>query len=268
MRHDPGSLGPFELVRELEPHAVAGRWLALDRRDQSSHLVYRLGPFHDGGDRRRFLSAAAAWASVQHLHVQRLEHYGLDGLERGWLVAPYSGNQHGLVTLADLLEAKGGRLGAHEAERCVRHLLEAFEAGHAQRVWHGAIVAQDVLVDPRGCVSIELFGFRRGIEGLGDGNAELVVDELRSVASLAYTMLTGLPAEEPWIPASRLVKRLDRRWDEWLQQGLEPTGGFRSATEAIAGLPSERRESGAPVVATRAGVRSVLSRLGRTISPS
>ncbi len=263
---DPGSFGPFELVQTLQAHPLAGRWLALDRRDHTSHVVYRFGPFFDGTDRRRFLGAASAWAGVQHLHVQRLEHYGLDSAGYGWLVAPYAGNQHGLVTLADLLEVKGGRLGTLEAERCVRHLLEAYEAGHARGLSHGPISAGDAMVDTRGCVTIELFGFARGLEGLGRGNAELIGDEIRSVASLAYTMLTGLAADEPRIPASRLVKRLDRRWDDWLQQGLEPTGGFASASEALAALPSARRDADSPVVQSTPRVRAVLSRLGRTMT--
>ncbi|TVQ60579.1 MAG: hypothetical protein EA378_10840 [Phycisphaerales bacterium] len=266
MSTDVGSFGPFELVQELHPHPLAGRWLALDRRDESSHLIYRLGPFHDGTDRRRFLAAAAAWAGVQNIHVQRLQHYALDSAARGWLVTPYTGNQHGLVTLADLLEVKGGRLGTLESERCVRHLLEAYAAGHDRGLSHGPIAASDAMVDTRGCVTVELFGFARGLEGLGRGNAELVGDEIRSVAALAYTMITGLPADEPRIPASRLVRRLDRRWDDWLQQGLEPSGGFRSAADALAALPSARRDAEAPPVQTTPRVRAVLSRLGRTIA--
>ena len=42
---------------------------------------------------------------------------------------------------------------------------------------------------------------------------------------IGYLLLTGLRAEEPLIPAARLVPELGRAWNAWLEKGLDPARG-------------------------------------------
>jgi len=79
--------------------------------------------------------------------------------------------------------------------------------------------------------------------GLPLGGADLAADEVRSVVALAYQMLTGLPAEEPRIPAQRLVRRLEPAWSDWLEFGLDEFRGFATPAAALAALPSQARET-------------------------
>ena len=147
-----------------------------------------------------------------------------------------------------------------EAERAVMQVLEAFHDATAQRQHHGPITMDEVLVDRHGSLVVELFGMSRLVRGLTVGNSELVRDEVRSVVEMGYQLITGLPAEEPFIPAGRLVKKLDPAWDDWFDRGLDPAEGFASAAEAIASLPSQ-----SVIIETkRAGgsVRTILDRLG------
>ncbi len=251
------SLGPYVLVRQLTDGRLGERWLALHERSQTSHTLHRFAPCHDKAEQRRLLEAFETLSAFRHGHVLPIGEFSFAGDGRGWLVTPYSGNQEGLVTLADVLEAKGGQLGPYEAERAVAHLLEAFGAAHAVGLHHGPLSIDEVLVDRHGRVMIELFGLARRLQGLDRGNTELIRDEIGSVAQLAYRLLTGLGADEPRIAAGRLNRRLTRAWDEWLEAGLDPSGGFESATAALGALPSARTD-GEPREVT---VRTVIGRL-------
>jgi len=240
---------------------LAERWLALHETDESSHLIYRFGPYRDKCERRRFVQAAESVARLRHPHLMPIVQYSLDQAGWGWIVTPYTGNSVELVDLGQVIESKGGTMNAVEMDRCVRQLLEAYSYAHANRRFHGPVSLQDILVDTRGSLWIELFGMRRYLEGLADGDAELVRDAIRSVIEIAYTLLTGLPADEPRIPASRLVRRLGKAWDEWFDAGLDPHSGFASADAALAALPtSERQDEPTPVVRTVLGkLRSSMS---------
>lgn len=264
-------VGPFRLVRPLSPGKLAERWLALDERDNSTHVLHRfdLGGDRLGGDRaerRRFLAAIEEASALRHPHLLAVKTFSMGtGVSAGaaWVVTPYTGSQEGLLTLSQLVRSKGGSLSPVEAERAVEQLLEAMTYAHAADRHHGPLSAEEVLVDRRGSLAIEMYGLRRRLAGFSSGNAELVRDEVRSVVELAYRLLTGLPADEPRIPAGRLVRKLDPRWDEWLEMGLDPTGGFATAFEALQALPSrarefDRRERVGPV-------RVVLSRFRRAM---
>lgn len=252
-----GRFGPFQIVRPLRPCALGERWLALHERDQSSHTVYRLGPFHDKAERRRFLHAVSPLAGTIESpcpgHVLPIEHYAFDHRGYGWAVTPYTGNQHGLVTLADLIRAKAGQFEPAEASRVIQQLLTAFEGVDCHEIHHGPIEPAEILVDTRGRLLIELFGVGRKVAGLGSGNEELTRDEIRSVAALGYQLMTGLPAEEPRIAASRLNRRIDKAWDEWFELALDPQGGFDTAADALAVLPGAAQPSDQQIEAKPAG---------------
>ena len=261
MTANPPSFGPFRLIRRLRPCDLGERYLAVHEEHQSSHTVYRLGPFHGMAERRRWVEAMGRLNELNAPHIQRFDRYCLDSAGFGWAVTEYTGNQRGLVHLPDLLAAKGERFGIAESQRCLGQLLEAFIAGQSAGINHGPLTPMQVLVDPRGSQRVQLFAVARRIEGLVDGSAELARDEVRSVAALGYRVLTGLDAEGSWIPPSRLVRRLDRAWDRWFEWALEAHGGPDSAQQALDAMPTRGGQLPEPDGAPKPAVRTVVRRL-------
>lgn len=240
MQPERARFGPYRLLRTLDGCPSADRLLALHEQRQTSHVVYRFGVFHDSAERRRFIAAVSPLASLEHPHLLPVEGYSFAADGRGWAVTPYTGSQIGLMSLCRLLEDKGGRMPSSEVERALTHTLEGAAAGHAVGLAHGAITLDEVLIDRRGSASIELYGYaRRMAEGAGlGGDVEAVrAAEVRSIVAMGYRLLTGMEAGERVIAASRVVKRLDRRWDGFFARGLEVGAGFGTAVEALAALP-------------------------------
>jgi serine/threonine protein kinase len=229
-------LGPYVLTRPLARHPLAARWLALHERDESSHIAYQFPVCRDKAEQRRFLTAAEALAKVSHPHILRPELYTFDTLSHPWIICPFSGDADGVRPLSRLLRDKGGQLMLDEAQRAISQLLEAVTHAHEQGAHHGPLDLDDVLVTRFGGLEIELYGLSRQLRGLNVANQELVRDEIRSIVEIGYQLVTGLRCEAPIIPAQRLVKRLPMRWAAWLDQGLDPSGGFESPDEALAAL--------------------------------
>lgn len=252
--------GPFRLVRELSPSPMGRRWLALRESDQSSHAVYRFESLPDRVWRRRHMRAMQSLAELRHPHLLTVEVCAFAVGDEPWVVTPYTGNHDCIVTLADVLAAKGESLSAAEAERAVLQVLEGVSYSHSVGKGNGPLSMEQLLVDRHGSVLIELYGVSRALRGLDGINSELIRDEVRSVVEIAYRLVTGLAADEPRIPAGRLVKKLPRAFDEWLEEGLNPGGGFQTAAEAIAKLPHRRPEPEAGRVRTVLGKIAAWSR--------
>lgn len=229
--------GPYRLVRELERGPLGERWLAIHEVELSSHIVHRFAARPDKAGQRRFLSAVESVKGLEHAHLTSIEMYAVCPNGRGCVVTPYTGNQDGLVTLASLVAAKGGRMSPVEAERALTHVLEGIDHAHRAGVVHGPVSDREIVVDRHGRASIELYGLARALAGQA-ANSEVIRDEVRSVVEIGYRLITGLAAEEPRIAAGKLVKKLDPAWDAWLDRGLDAAGGFDSAAEAIGLLPS------------------------------
>ncbi len=261
----PSNIGPFRLVGRLADGRVGERWVGLHERERSNHLLYRLPPCRDNSERRETLAALDEISRITHPHTLCIERYSLEPDGCPWVITPYPGNQGGLVTLADVLDAKGGRLPAFEAERTLDHLLSAVMTSHERGVVHGPPDDGELLVDRHGSVLIELYGLGARLRESPGGGPEVVRDEVRSFVQLGYTLLTGLPPEEPMIAATRIVKRLPRGWDVWFERGLDAAGGFASAREARDALPSGTGvpETPAPVVRAR-GVLGRFRKTGKT----
>lgn len=262
-RDQPVLFGPYRVVRELPSSRVGPRWVAINERTGENRAVYRVATCRDHVERRRLLAAIEREGLVSHPHLLTVEKFSLDASGVLWAVAPYRGNQEGLVLLPELVEANGGRLAPIEAERALEQLLDAITFAHEHGLHHGPIEDDEILVDRHGSVWIELYALPRLLDGFDASNEFLIRDEVRSVVALGYRLVTGLPAEEPRMPAARMFKKLDRAWDRWFDRGLDASGGFDSAAEALAALPSRGGPADAPVVATRP-VRGVLARFRRS----
>ena len=96
----------------------------------------------------------------------------------------------------------------------------------------------EILVDRHGRCVVEMYGVGRRVRGMVNAHPETARDEVLRVCEIAYQLITGLRAEEPLIPATRLVPKLSKAWSQWLSEGLDPSGGFGSAREALDRLPS------------------------------
>ncbi|MFM9994747.1 MAG: protein kinase domain-containing protein [Phycisphaerales bacterium] len=259
-------IGPYLFVRSIEPGRSADRWLAVHERDDTTFVVHRFRVPRDRVEQRRFVGAVEALSELNHPHVLPIVQSSLGSAWAGnaWVVTPYTGNADGLVTLERLARDKGGRVPPNEVERAAVQLLEAVEHCHALGHAHGSIQADEVLVDPRGSLSIELYGLGRLISGGTPSAAgrEVRVDEVRSIISLAYRLLTGLTADEPRIPAARLVPKLARGFEEWLERGLDPVHGYSTAAEALAALGGVELAGDAPGISP---VRVVIGRVRQAL---
>lgn len=238
--NDGFRLGPYVVKRELESGRFGTRWLAVHDRSQDTHVLYCLAGFSQRSDQRRFVSAFHALNSLDDPHILPVSEFAFDHDSNAWAVLPYTGNQDGLIQLSHLLEAKGGSMPAVEAQRAVTHLLGAIEHARSKNVHHGLLDMSDILVDRHGRLRIELFGFAVAL-GRNPPAAD-EKDEVRSAIQIAYTLVTGLPADEPLIPVGAVVKRLDPAFEEWVERGLDPAGGFASPAEALDALPGRRKQ--------------------------
>lgn len=248
---DRPSLGPYVLTRELPARNDCERWLALHEVDQSSHLLYRFGIRREKIERRRFLEGVLACQKSLHAHAMRIDQFSFSPDGRPWIVSPYPGDGGGIVNLAQLIRIKGGQLDPGEARRAVLQLLDASLALGADGLVHGAINAEHVLVDRHGSLVIELFGLARAIAGTNEAPHHAMAEQVRSIVAIGYLLVTGLVAEEPMIPPSRLIKGLDPALDRWLLDGLDPARGYDTPAQAIEALASESTREPAPVIVTR-----------------
>jgi hypothetical protein len=253
------------------------RFLALHEANQTSHVAYRFPPMRGKAEEARLIAAVESAALLEHPHALKIEKFTFDIAGQGWLITPYPGDADGIRTLSRLLREKGGQMRPVEAERAMHQLLEVVALAHGGGVLqpppgadgiappravpcHGPIHMDEVLVDRRGSLLVELYGLGRAMDQTGRPSLESMRDEVRSVVEMGYQLLTGLRAEHPLIPAGRLVPKLDPRWDSWLSRGLDPSGGFDSAESALAALPTQGGPVGSPVVMRGAQVRQGTAR--------
>jgi len=257
------AVGPFQLTRLLDPSPFGDRWLAHHDEHHTDWIIHGFGPHMNKSARVLLLSWLEAAGSFSHAHLPSIQR--VVDRERGndeewiWAAEPYLGSEDGLLTVDRLVDLKGGRMSPAETERVLLHALDAMRFAHDLGVCHGPITASDLLIDRHGSITIDLYGLRRRLNGVLELDPEVVLDEVRSVAMIGYWVMTGLEAEEPRILASRLIRRLDRAWDDWFEVALDPASGFSTARDALAALPSIGSRQ---VVEVKPGsARGVLERL-------
>lgn len=262
--------GPYSFVRALEPGRLGERWLALHDRDLSSHIVHRIVLRHDNHSRRKFLLGVQPLAELSHPHLLSVEQYSMDVSGRGCIVTPYTGSSDGLLTLAGLLQLKGGRLSASEARRATAHLLEAAAHAHERGQAHGHLTMDQILVDRHGRIQIELYGMERALGARITSTDDLIRGEVWSIIAIAYRMVTGQRADQPGTPmalGAGMPKvtdgtakcKLDLAWESFFTKGLDEIEGYSTAADALAALPSDHGAE--PAEPNLPPLRSLLSRL-------
>jgi len=109
----------------------------------------------------------------------------------------------------------------------------------------------EILVDRSGSVYIELYGVRLAMQHDEFNPSEAKRDETKAIVNIAYELLTGVKPDEVWIDPTRLVEKLDPRWDAFFAEGLDPAEGFATAGDAIAAIPGHREALSPPEIKTR-----------------
>lgn len=242
--------GQYGFVRRLEPGRFAERFLAVHDRDLSSHVVYRYPIRAESASRRRFLRVVQELAELDHPHLLPIEQYALCPSGRGCIVVPYTGNNGGLLTLGMLLHLKGGRLTPAEAQRSIQQTLEAIAHAHRRGLVNGAWQLDQILIDRHGRVQLELYGLDRRLAGGAPPRSELIREELHSIATIGYRVLTGFRPDARPIAATEVIRRLvskeharlvDPRWDAFFSAAFSSNAGLANAEAALSLLPSGHR---------------------------
>ena len=274
-RHDLGASAPSFVAHETpSARPQPDRFLALHESNQTSHIAYRFPPGAGKAEEGRLVAAVESASLIDHPHTLRIQQFTFDITGQAWIITPYAGDADGLRPLSRHLREKGGQVKPIEVEQAMQQLLSVIAVAHgggslqpptgSDSIWpsravpcHGPIGMDEILVDRRGSLLIELYGLARAIDQPGRPSLECLRDEIRSIVEIGYQLITGLRAEEPLIPAGRLVRKLDFRWDRWIDRGLDPSAGFDTADAALAMLPSGAI-SQAPAIVTR----GLVSRFG------
>ncbi len=275
-RHDSAATTPsFVAHKAPSTRPQPDRFLALHETNQTSHIAYRFPPVAGKAEEARLVAAVESASLIDHPHALRIQQFTYDITGQAWVITPYAGDADGLRTLSRHLRDKGGQIKPIEVEQAMQQLLSVIAVAHGGGSLqpptpptssfdsdaapsravpaHGPIGMDEILVDRRGSLLIELYGLARAIDQPGRPSLESLRDEIRSIVEIGYQLITGLRAEEPLIPAGRLVRKLDPRWDRWLDRGLDPSAGFDSAEAALAALPSGA-PAAAPAIVTRGRV--------------
>lgn len=238
--------GPYKLIRSIGSAHGASRYIVLCDRTKTNYMLYRFENIHNQHVRQKAFHAFLKMSSINQPHIHQIISATYDDRGRLCVITPYTGNHEGIVVLDDLLRRQDGKLTVFEAARAIEHLLGATSYAHKRNVINGAISPKDILVDRYGCLQIQFYGYELSIRTPQEQESKRSTDinnEIHSIISHGYTMLTGLASTGDRLDPSRVIKKLDRAWDLWFEIGLDPLDGFDSIEHAIKALPTNPNSS-------------------------
>jgi hypothetical protein len=250
----------YIFTRDLDETPYGSRHLVLSAEHHTSHLLHRLHKAFPikPGSRERFERAMDRVQHADHPHILQVEEFGWD-VDSGigpFAVSEYTGDADGVVALERLLTLKGGWLTLEETKRALEQLMEACVCAHAAGLAHGPLTMQQVHIDRRGSLLIELYGLNQQLAPTKSPAG----DEVRSIAAIGYRLATGLLPVRPLIPVEHIVEHVDQTWRDYFHTGMgEP--GFSTAAHALAAVQGLRIAGGIGEVGSslRDLVRSMLT---------
>jgi len=216
--------------------------IMLEENRRTNHLLYRFDHIQDAVARRRVFDRLMTIARINHQHILPIEHVGYDETGRLCVVTAYPGNQDGLVTLPDLLEARGGTLDVPESTRLISQLLVTSVHASEHGIVHADFDPEEILIDRHGCPLVELFGLEQAIRPSRSEHLALA-EQTRSIARLGLRLIAGTANASDAADLALVHKHLDRAWDAWFRYALDPVGGFDTPAMAIASLPGSPGQS-------------------------
>ena len=147
-----GTLGRFELRRQLSQGAQFTDWLAFDPRMQREVILKVLRAGGNEPAIRQWLQEALSLGRVKHPSIVPVLEADMHA-QHAFLVSEYVEGE----TLAQLLARKGA-LVASEAVALMLDLLDALAVAHGEGVMHGGLTPWQILVDMSGRARIMNFG--------------------------------------------------------------------------------------------------------------
>ena len=259
----------YVFTRDLDQTPYGSRHLVLRAEHHTSHLLHRLDrlfankggsmPAGSGG-REKFERCMTRIRHADHPHILQVEEFGWDGEgDVGpFAISDYTGDADGVVTLERLIKLKGGWLTLEESKRALEQLMGACAAAHAAGVVHGTLTMDQVHIDRRGSLLIELYGLCQQVSP----TVTAAADEVRSIAAIGYQLVTGLLPLRPTIPIEHIIEHIDQSWRDYFHTGLAEGGtGFSTAAHALAAVQGLRIAGGFGEMGTsiRDLVRSMLT---------
>ena len=246
---EPGvEVGGLVLERTAGRHACADRWLARDLDTGAPFVAYRVDRRAGAPTATTFRLAVEMLTSLRHRHLLPVLWLDQEAPGGRWLVCPFPGASPGpapgVLTLDEVRKRRdGGALSTHETVFVAEQTLRAAAYAHARGVAHGAIGADELLLDRRGAVRVELYGLRRRLQGKPASGADDHAEEVRSIVRVAWLLATGREAGEADADnAPRRVRGVRADLFRWLADGL--TGdGYPDAVHALRALGAEAPET-------------------------
>lgn len=220
-----------ELERPLSRHHLGERWMARDGAGAPA-LLYRIDRLAGARSSKAFRLAVEPLLALRHEHLLPVERFDPGRAGGRWLVSPYPGNAMGVMTLSDMMRQRdAGRLKWSEVLWAIEQTLGAVSAAHEAGYCHGRFRADEIALDRRGGVVVELYGVARRLRDLPAADVEARTEESRSVIELGYRLATGHEWVEGSSDCRRELRGIGGRLSRWFEAGLV-AGEFISADEA------------------------------------
>jgi len=255
----PVEIDGVVLLRPLGPGRSSERWLARRQSDLRA-VVAHLCPADSDPD--RWLDAAHVIGADDLPHALSPIECGRALSGRPWAVTRYTGDHEGLVSLESLIRRTGGRASSQQTRYAVFQLLRLLSASQQCGRRHGFFHLDEVLVDRRGSLNVELCGLRYRLSSPAVQTLWSAREEIRSVAMLAAQLLTGATEEMIDLIGEGGPERFDADigacWMKWLERAI--TGvGFERPEDAASELARLLEESPRPMLRVTT-VRNVVDR--------
>lgn len=258
----PIEIDDVTVLRPLGPGRVSERWLARRNQDLRAFVAHLCPP---GMDSDRWVDAASAVMGDRIEHALAPVAVGAAASGRPWALTEYTGDHEGLVSLETLVRQTGGRMTSNEARHAVEQLLGLLERTHAAGRRHGLLHLDELLVDRRGSVAVELFGMGYRLSSPAVQTLWSAHDEIRSVATVAAQLLTGATDDMIEHIGETGTEQVDASigggWIRWLDAALA-SDGFATASDArdaLADALDRPRRDRLKVTTVRSAVERFLS---------